>query len=146
MWRTLQFLVTKLLPIFNNYFLINLSAIETSIEFFKDFEANYPETLKACYIINSKSRSGHCEISTDHGLMNCACYINLGPWVFSYIYGFIRPLLSARTLAKVQIFDSDVEKWQPIIYEQIPPESLPSNYGGTGPEFVHPEGYTFPTD
>ncbi|ODN05657.1 SEC14-like protein 2 [Orchesella cincta] len=99
----------------------HLETIETSIQFFKDFEANYPETLKACYIVNS-------------------------PWVFSYIYGFVRPLLSARTLAKVQIFDGNVEKWKKTVLDQIPPDSLPSNYGGTGPAFEYPEGYAFPTD
>jgi len=54
------------------------------------------------------------------------------PWVFTYIFGFVKPILSARTMSKVVIFDSNQVKWKEALLNNIPSSSLPINYGGSG--------------
>jgi hypothetical protein len=74
--------------------------IQVLLAAFRDFEANYPERLRAAYVINA-------------------------PWVFSYVYAFIKPLLSGHTLSKVKIFDANVAAWKPVLMEKIPEKNLP---------------------
>ena len=39
--------------------------------------------------------------------------------------------MSDHTVSKIQIFDSNREKWSKALLEHIDPDELPSNYGGT---------------
>ena len=77
-------------------------ALETT----KIFEANYPERLKACIIVNA-------------------------PKIFSILFSLIKPLLTARTMAKLQIHASNAAKWKVALLNNVPADQLPTKYGGT---------------
>ncbi|KAJ2952861.1 hypothetical protein O0L34_g7226 [Tuta absoluta] len=70
------------------------------------YEANYPEILKTCFIVNA-------------------------PKVFSLAYNVIKKFIHEYTISKIKIFSSDTKKWQAALLEQIDKDSLPVHYGGT---------------
>ncbi|PNF14249.1 hypothetical protein B7P43_G12208 [Cryptotermes secundus] len=70
------------------------------------YEANYPEILKACYIINA-------------------------PKVFAIAFAVVKNFMNEHTLRKIQIIKSDPQKWQPILLASIEPDQLPAHFGGT---------------
>ncbi|KAI5641758.1 CRAL/TRIO domain-containing protein [Phthorimaea operculella] len=70
------------------------------------YEANYPEILKTCFIVNA-------------------------PKVFSLAYNVIKKFIHEYTISKIKIFSTDTKKWQPALLELIDKESLPVHYGGT---------------
>jgi hypothetical protein len=86
-----------------------LKAVDAILETVRRFDLNYPETLKLAVVINA-------------------------PRIFSIIFGIIKPVLSAKTLSKVEIFNYDPEKWMPFLSEFIPLSSLPTSFGGTNSE------------
>lgn len=49
----------------------------------------------------------------------------LAPWIFPYVYAFIKPMLSGHTLSKVKIFDANVSQWKPALLERISENMLP---------------------
>ncbi|ERL89535.1 hypothetical protein D910_06901 [Dendroctonus ponderosae] len=69
------------------------------------YEANYPEILKACFIINA-------------------------PRVFAIAFNVVKTVLNENTLAKIQIFKREPSKWQHAILANIAPDQLPRHYGG----------------
>ncbi|KAJ8984842.1 hypothetical protein NQ317_013043 [Molorchus minor] len=81
-------------------------AAELVLSMIQMYEANYPEILKACYIINA-------------------------PRVFSIAFNVVKKFLNEYTLSKIQIFKSDPKKWKAAILSNITPENLPVHYGGT---------------
>ncbi|CAH1403383.1 unnamed protein product [Nezara viridula] len=81
-------------------------AAEAVISLIQIYEANYPEILKACYIINV-------------------------PKVFSLAFSVVKNFLNDYTLSKIRIFKSDPNKWKPVLLSHIPPDQLPVIYGGT---------------
>ncbi|XP_059479315.1 SEC14-like protein 2 isoform X2 [Neocloeon triangulifer] len=78
------------------------------------YEANYPEILKACYIINA-------------------------PSIFSMAFSIVRPFLHENTVQKIHIFSSNTRKWKAALLEHINTDQLPAHYGGTQ---VGPDGDT----
>ncbi|XP_075220520.1 SEC14-like protein 2 isoform X3 [Lycorma delicatula] len=76
------------------------------------YEANYPEILKNCYIINA-------------------------PKVFALAFSVVKTFLNEYTISKIQIFKADPSKWQPVLLNQIPADQLPAHFGGT---MVDPDG------
>ncbi|KAK4875148.1 hypothetical protein RN001_011570 [Aquatica leii] len=80
-------------------------AAEVVIALLQMYEANYPEILKACYIINA-------------------------PAVFAVAFTVVKRFLNDYTLGKISIFKSDPRKWRKVLREHIPPEILPKYYGG----------------
>lgn len=80
-------------------------AAEIAISLVQLYEANYPEILKQCYIINA-------------------------PRVFSIAFSVIKKFMNGYTLSKIQIFKNDPKKWKPAILENISPDNLPAHYGG----------------
>ncbi|KDR20081.1 SEC14-like protein 2 isoform X2 [Zootermopsis nevadensis] len=70
------------------------------------YEANYPEILKACYIINA-------------------------PKVFAIAFSVVKNFLNEYTLQKIQIIASDPRKWQPLLLKLIESDQLPAHFGGT---------------
>ncbi|KAF5400553.1 hypothetical protein PHET_06194 [Paragonimus heterotremus] len=66
-------------------------------------EANYPEVLGVCFVINA-------------------------PPLFSRLYSFIKPLLSKATQEKIHILDSN---YRETLLRYFDPEGLPAVYGGT---------------
>lgn len=76
------------------------------------YEANYPEILKACYIVNA-------------------------PRVFAIAFAVVRKFLNEYTLGKIHIFQSDPKKWKKVVTSHIDGDSLPKHYGGN---LVDPDG------
>nr|XP_022916105.1 SEC14-like protein 2 [Onthophagus taurus] len=85
-------------------------AIELIINLLQLYEANYPEILKVCYIINA-------------------------PKVFAVVYNMIKKVINEYTQQKIRIISTDSKKWQPALQENIDVDVLPKHYGGnaTGP-------------
>ncbi|XP_022819667.1 SEC14-like protein 2 [Spodoptera litura] len=70
------------------------------------YEANYPEILKICYIINA-------------------------PKVFSLAFAVIKKFMHEYTISKIKIYGSDAKKWQAQVLTTVDKEQLPVHYGGT---------------
>lgn len=79
---------------------------EVIVALLQMYEANYPEILKACYVINA-------------------------PKIFAIAYAVIKNFLNDYTLQKMHIFKSDPRKWQPVLLEAIEHDQLPAHFGGT---------------
>ncbi|KAJ1530745.1 hypothetical protein ONE63_005600 [Megalurothrips usitatus] len=85
---------------------------EVVVSLLQMYEANYPEILKNCYIINA-------------------------PRVFSIAWSVVKNFLNDYTQSKIHIYKADPGKWQPSLLEGIPADQLPRHFGGTMEE---PEG------
>ncbi|XP_075969908.1 SEC14-like protein 2 [Anticarsia gemmatalis] len=70
------------------------------------YEANYPEILKTCFIINA-------------------------PKVFALAFSVIKKFMHEYTISKIKIFGSDPRKWQPPVLAIVDKDQLPQHYGGT---------------
>ncbi|XP_031638841.1 SEC14-like protein 2 [Contarinia nasturtii] len=81
-------------------------AAEVVISLIKSYEANYPEILKYCYIINV-------------------------PKVFAIVFNIVKRFLDEYTLGKILIFKQDSKKWLPKMLEHIDPSQIPKYFGGT---------------
>ncbi|EFA12792.2 SEC14-like protein 3 [Tribolium castaneum] len=81
-------------------------AAEVVVSLVQMYEANYPEILKACYIINA-------------------------PRVFAIAFNVIKRFLNEYTLGKIQIFKNDPKKWKKAVLANIEPDNLPEHFGGT---------------
>ncbi|XP_063926062.1 SEC14-like protein 3 [Zophobas morio] len=79
---------------------------EVVISMVRMYEANYPEILRACFIINA-------------------------PPVFAIAFNVVKRFLNEYTLGKMQIFKNDPKKWKKVLLENIEAENLPEHYGGT---------------
>ncbi|KAK2576328.1 hypothetical protein KPH14_005689 [Odynerus spinipes] len=79
---------------------------EVIINMLQMYEANYPEILKMCYIINA-------------------------PKMFAFAFAIAKKFMDAYTLSKIQIFKADPPKWKSAILELIPRDQLPAHFGGT---------------
>ncbi|XP_047358427.1 SEC14-like protein 2 isoform X3 [Vespa velutina] len=79
---------------------------EVVISAIQMYEANYPEILKMCYIINA-------------------------PKMFSFAFSVAKRFLNEYTLSKIQIFKADPTKWKPAILELVPTDQMPAHFGGT---------------
>ncbi|KAF5307659.1 hypothetical protein FQR65_LT06714 [Abscondita terminalis] len=80
-------------------------AAEVVVGLLQMYEANYPEILKSCYIINA-------------------------PTVFAVAFSVVKRFLNEYTLGKISIYKADPRKWQKVLRDHIPPEILPKYYGG----------------
>jgi len=67
---------------------------------FQDLEMNYPEIIRTLYVVNA-------------------------PKIFSIVYKLIKPILSARTISKIQIFDDDKKVWKEALMSKMPETSIP---------------------
>lgn len=79
---------------------------EIIISLIQMYEANYPEILKACYIINA-------------------------PRVFAIAFNVVKQFLNEYTLGKMHIFKKDPKKWKAAVLENITPGNLPKYFGGS---------------
>ena len=53
------------------------------------------------------------------------------PSVFKILFDLVKPLISMRTMKKIDIFGYDREKWEKAILATVPAEELPKRWGGT---------------
>lgn len=56
------------------------------------------------------------------------CLSYIAPWMFSIAFSFIKPILSPKTLGKIQVFNSEREKWLPALRQLMPDSAIPSDY------------------
>lgn len=57
-------------------------------------------------------------------------------WIFTSLFNMMKHLLAEETIEKAQVFGHDASKWKPALKTHIPSESIPMEYGGTGPSFT----------
>jgi len=83
----------------------NFAGIQDLIRLFREYEANFPETLHKAFIINT-------------------------PQVFYWGFNIVRPLMTRHTLSKINIFNEDESKYLPVIHEHLPIDAIPEKLGG----------------
>ncbi|CAG7785930.1 unnamed protein product [Allacma fusca] len=79
-------------------------------DFARGFEANFPELLKTCVVINS-------------------------PWFLPMFFKFIKPFLSPKTTDKIQFYGYNRDEWVEALRKIFPESSLPTIYGGTNDNY-----------
>ncbi|XP_028173650.1 SEC14-like protein 2 [Ostrinia furnacalis] len=70
------------------------------------YEANYPEILKTCFIVNA-------------------------PKVFALAFSVIKKFMHEYTISKIKIYGTDTKKWQAQVLSIVDKDQLPVHYGGT---------------
>ncbi|KAL7732747.1 hypothetical protein ACLKA6_005890 [Drosophila palustris] len=80
-------------------------AAECVISSIKQYEANFPELLKMCYIINA-------------------------PKLFSVAFNIVKKFLDENTTSKIHIYKSGVDKWQQQLFSHVNPKNFPKCWGG----------------
>jgi len=83
--------------------------IRALITLLKDFEANFPETLKVAFLIN-------------------------GPWVFSILWSIAKPFISTATHERLKFLGAEKETWKSEILEYVAEDQFPERFGGTVPD------------
>lgn len=81
-------------------------ASEIVIMLLQMYEANYPEILKMCFIINA-------------------------PRVFAFAFSIVKKFMHEYTLSKIQIYKADPPKWRAAILKIVPKDQLPAHFGGS---------------
>ncbi|XP_024940464.1 SEC14-like protein 2 isoform X2 [Cephus cinctus] len=79
---------------------------EVVIALIQMYEANYPEILKTCFIINA-------------------------PKVFALAFSVAKKFMNEYTLSKIQIYKADPSRWKHALLEVIPEDQIPVHFGGT---------------
>ncbi|CAH0748492.1 unnamed protein product [Diatraea saccharalis] len=81
-------------------------AAEMVVTLLKIYEANYPEILKTCLIVNA-------------------------PKVFALAFSVIKKFMHENTISKIKIYGTDSKKWQAQVLAMVDKDQLPVFYGGT---------------
>ncbi|CAG7731708.1 unnamed protein product [Allacma fusca] len=81
-------------------------AVRFIVEFLKLFDANYPERMKAAFIVSV-------------------------PKIFEIFWPMVYPILSPRTLSKIHVFGGGPDQWRSKLRENIGSDELPSDFGGS---------------
>ncbi|XP_057322215.1 SEC14-like protein 2 [Microplitis mediator] len=79
---------------------------EVVITLIQMYEANYPEILKTCFIINA-------------------------PKVFTFAFSIAKKFMNEYTISKIQIYKADPERWKNAILKVVSKDQLPAHFGGT---------------
>lgn len=99
------------------------------------YEANYPEILKICFIINGQfARDILSQFIKKK--KNSSMYVRnnvvvAAPRVFAFAFAIAKKCLNEYTLSKIQIYKNDPAKWKKAIFQTIPRNQLPVHFGGT---------------
>ncbi|XP_034102709.1 SEC14-like protein 2 [Drosophila albomicans] len=80
-------------------------AAEVVISSVKQYEANFPELLKMCYIINA-------------------------PKLFSVAFNIVKKFLDENTTSKIHIYKSGADKWKQQLFSHVDPKIIPKSWGG----------------
>ncbi|XP_054716216.1 SEC14-like protein 2 isoform X2 [Uloborus diversus] len=86
------------------------SVINAGIQLITMYQDNYPETLKAAYLVNV-------------------------PSYFSWIFNLFKPFLNSVTLSKIKIYRTD--EWLPEFFKVMDPHKVPGFLGG---KLTDPDG------
>lgn len=109
-------------------------AAEVVISLIKNYEANYPEILKCCYIINGKFHIQilSCEFYRVFQLLTFTFCLHFSvPKVFAIVFNIVKRFLDEYTLSKIMIFKHESKKWLPKMLENVDPSQIPKYFGGT---------------
>ncbi|XP_074105969.1 SEC14-like protein 2 isoform X2 [Cotesia typhae] len=79
---------------------------EVIITLIQMYEANYPEILKTCFIINA-------------------------PKVFAFAFSIAKKFMNEYTISKIQIYKADPPRWKNAILKVVSKDQLPVHFGGT---------------
>ncbi|XP_030380121.1 SEC14-like protein 2 [Scaptodrosophila lebanonensis] len=80
-------------------------AAECIISTVKQYEANYPELLKQCYIINA-------------------------PKLFTVAFNIVKKFLDEATTSKIHIHKVGTDKWKQALFSHVDPKVFPKSWGG----------------
>lgn len=80
-------------------------AAECVISSIKQYEANFPELLKTCYLINA-------------------------PKLFSVAFNIVKKFLDENTTSKIHIYKTGADKWQQQLFSHVDPKQFPKCWGG----------------
>lgn len=80
-------------------------AAECVISTVKQYESNFPELLKMCYIINA-------------------------PKLFSVAFNIVKKFLDENTTSKIVIYKSGVDRWQQQLFSHVDRKGFPKAWGG----------------
>jgi len=80
-------------------------AAELVISTVKQYESNYPEILKMCYIVNA-------------------------PKLFSVAFNFVKKFLDEYTMSKIKIYKVGSDKWKEPLFSHVSPDIFPKCFGG----------------
>ncbi|EDV96418.1 SEC14-like protein 2 [Drosophila grimshawi] len=80
-------------------------AAECVISSVKEYEGNFPELLKRCYIINA-------------------------PKLFSVAFNIVKKFLDENTTSKIHIYKTGSDKWQQQLFAHVDPKNFPKCWGG----------------
>lgn len=80
-------------------------AAECVISTVKQYEANYPEVLKMCYIVNA-------------------------PKIFSVAFNFVKKFLDEYTVSKIKIYKKGSDDWKEAFFSHVDPDVFPKCFGG----------------
>lgn len=110
------------------YFNCNVcfSAGEVVLTLIQMYEANYPEILKTCYIINGRSvrETRRCKLIYRYDSFSA-------PKVFALAFSVAKRFMNEYTLSKIQIHKTDPAKWQSAIFSNTERDQVPAFFGGT---------------
>uniref|UniRef100_A0A8D8LHI7 SEC14-like protein 2 n=1 Tax=Cacopsylla melanoneura TaxID=428564 RepID=A0A8D8LHI7_9HEMI len=81
-------------------------AAELVLGMIQMYEANYPEILKNCYVINA-------------------------PKVFSLAWRVVKKFLHEYTISKIHLYRAEPAKWKPVLLDVMDETEWPASMGGT---------------
>jgi hypothetical protein len=85
--------------------LVHWKAVQALLQFGKQYEAHYPEILYKVYFVNC-------------------------PAIMPMFMTLLKPLLATKTYAKIQIFGSNRDVWEPVLKEIMDTKMLWTRLGG----------------
>ncbi|CAG7835952.1 unnamed protein product [Allacma fusca] len=91
---------------------ISKQVVDTLIQIISVYEANYPERLKAAYVVNISK-------------------------FFQILWSILTPFLPARTLSKFHLLGGSPETWRKSLLESMDYQELPSWFGGSNTAFPY---------
>lgn len=86
--------------------IMDRQTISTLSEWTKRSEEQYPMHLKRFYVINANK-------------------------IMPILFSLLKPFMSATTVSRVMIFDSNREQWQKVLFSHIPTDQISPIYGGS---------------
>ncbi len=109
--------------------------MNTILEAVRRFESHYPEILYRMYFINGMINCNTCQLQyitreAYFDVVGIMFVFLLAFRVFQLFFSLMKPLLSMRTLGKLEIYTTP-NKWAPVLSSNIPADQLPIEFGGT---------------
>lgn len=96
------------------------------------YEANYPEILKTCFIVNGKKEKNKIKLQVEIILkVNTDNFLFSAPKVFALGFSITKRFMNEYTISKIQIYKADPDRWKQEILKMVSKDQLPVHFGGT---------------